>query len=242
MLTPTRPHHQIIWKILEGLDSGFLAQNNILFGGGTRIALELGEYRESVDIDLFCVGKDAYRAARSSITQNSFGALFRPDCEPPLFKGREIRADRDAIRSIVDGAGRPIKLEIIHFDSDDITIYSDNSLFPVAVVSAESCFTTKLLANADRYQDSLKDIVDLLMMRESWGDVGEQAWQSAYQQYGERVVLQSLTGALQKLIEEPAEAQARLTKEMRIHQPLAKMLTTEMPQSWLASGRLAFYL
>ncbi|MCK0152561.1 nucleotidyl transferase AbiEii/AbiGii toxin family protein [Alcanivorax sp. S6407] len=239
MLTPTRPHHQVIWEILKGFDSGFLAQNNILFGGGTRIALELGEYRESVDIDLFCVGKDAYRAARSSITQNSFGALFRPDCEPALFKGREIRADRDAIRSILDGAGRPIKLEIIHFDSDDITGDADNSLFPLSVVSRESCFTTKLLANADRYRDGLKDIVDLLMMRECWGDVGEQAWQSAYQQYGEQVVLQSLASALQKLMEDPPATQARMAEEMKIQQPLAKRLTTNMPRSWLDSRRLA---
>lgn len=143
---PTRPHHQVIWKILEGFDSGFLVQNDILFGGGTRIALELGEYRESVNIDLFCVGRDAYRAARSSITQNSFGALIRPDCEPSLFKGREIRADRDAIRSIIDGAGRPIKLEIIYFDNNDITQDTRDSVFPVPVVSPQNCFSTKLLA------------------------------------------------------------------------------------------------
>lgn len=235
---PTRPHHRVIWKILEGFDSGFLAQNKILFGGGTRIALELGEYRESVDIDLFCVGRDAYRAARSSITQNSFGALFRPDCEPCLFKGREIRADRDAIRSILDGAGRPIKLEIIHFDNNDITQDTRDSVFPVPVVSPQSCFTTKLLANADRYHDSQKDVIDLLMMKAKWGDV-EEAWQSAYQQYGEQVILQSLHEALTRLINDPQSAQSSLTEQMNIESVLAEQLTTEMPREWLSDSRFS---
>lgn len=236
MLTPTRPHHQIIWEILAGFDSGFLAQNNILFGGGTRIALELGEYRESVDIDLFCVGREAYRAARSSITQNSFGALFRSGCEPSLFNGREIRADRDAIRSILDGAGRPIKLEIIHFDSSDITQDLRDSLFPVPVVSPQSCFTTKLLANADRYNDSQKDIIDLLMMKAEWGVV-EEAWQSAYQQYGQQVILHGLHEALKKLTNDPHAAQVNLTEQMNIEPVLAEKLTTEMPSEWLSDSR-----
>ncbi|MCG8669388.1 MAG: nucleotidyl transferase AbiEii/AbiGii toxin family protein [Pseudomonadales bacterium] len=238
MLTPTRPHHQVIWKILAGFDQAFLAQNNILFGGGTRIALELDEYRESVDIDLFCVGRDAYRAARSSITQNSFGPLFRPDCEPHLYKGREIRADRDAIRSMLDGAGRPIKLEIIHFDSDDITRDVRDPLFPVPVVSPESCFTTKLVANADRHHDSQKDVIDLLMMREKWGDAAEASWQAAFQQYGERVILQSLKAALTNLVSDQAALRKALPEQMNVSRELAERLTTTMPATWLDSSRL----
>lgn len=72
----TRPHHQAISDILARFDPGFLCENNILFGGGTRIALELDEFCESTDIDLFCIGKAAYRAARSTVTNVSFGRLL----------------------------------------------------------------------------------------------------------------------------------------------------------------------
>ena len=153
-----------------------------------------------------------------------------------MFNGREIRADRDAIRSILDGAGRPIKLEIIHFDSNEITQDSRDSLFPVPVVSPQSCFTTKLLANADRYNDSQKDIIDLLMMKAEW-DVVEEAWQSAYQQYGQQVILHGLHEALKKLTNDPHAAQVNLTEQMNIEPVLAEKLTTEMPSEWLSDSR-----
>lgn len=131
--------------------------------------MELDEYRESIDIDLFCIGKDAYRAVRSGITQNDFGELFSPQAQPQLFKGREIRADRDAIRSVLAVDGRAIKLEIIHFEFDLIFALPDYTSFPVPSIGKEACYATKLLANADRYQTEQKDIVDLCMMYEGWG-------------------------------------------------------------------------
>ena len=47
----TQPHHQLIEQLLQGFNHEYLGSHNILFGGGTRIALELKEYRTSVDID-----------------------------------------------------------------------------------------------------------------------------------------------------------------------------------------------
>lgn len=47
-----RQHHRLIARALENFNADYLRANRILFGGGTRIALELGEFRESVDIDL----------------------------------------------------------------------------------------------------------------------------------------------------------------------------------------------
>lgn len=88
-----RRHHQIIYKALERFNSEFLSQNTILFGGGTRIALELNEYRESVDIDFICPNKDSYRAVRSEVTNQSLGNLVLEDFDYP----RDIRADRDAV-------------------------------------------------------------------------------------------------------------------------------------------------
>ena len=49
----SKTHHQLIRTALENFNHDFLAQHRILFGGGTRIALELSEYRESIDIDFW---------------------------------------------------------------------------------------------------------------------------------------------------------------------------------------------
>lgn len=231
-----RAHHQAIWKILEGLNRSFLLENNILFGGGTRIAMELGEYRESVDLDLFCVGRDAYRAARSSIVnQNSFGGFFQPGHSPALYQGREIRVDRDAIRSILDGGGRPIKFEIIHFDNDDIIADSRADLFPVPFVSRESCFATKLLANADRYRDGYKDLIDLCMMLREWGEIPLASWQAAFDRYGKEVIVRSLRQALDHLISNPQASIDSLVEQMKIGRSLADTLVRETATSWRQS-------
>lgn len=229
-----RAHHRAIWKILEALDRSFLQQHNILFGGGTRIAMELDEYRESVDLDLFCCGREAYRAARSSIVNHkSFGNLFQAGHAPALFQGREIRVDRDAIRSMLEVDGRPIKFEIIHFDNDDITEDSDHDLFPVPAVSRESCFATKLLANADRHRDGVKDITDLCMMRRIWGDVPAAAWKAAFDRYGEQVILTTLRQALQRLAASPQQSIDVLVNHMKIEQQLAEVLVKEAAPDWL---------
>jgi hypothetical protein len=47
-----RPRHKLIQAALGQFNAGFLKQNRIYFGGGTRISMELDEYRESVDIPL----------------------------------------------------------------------------------------------------------------------------------------------------------------------------------------------
>lgn len=229
-----RPHHQAIWEVLQALDGDFLLAHNILFGGGTRIVMELGEYRESVDIDLFCVGRDAYRAARSSVTSSGFGSLFQSGKEPGLYQGREIRADRDAIRCMIEGHGRrALKFEIIHFDNDDIVADPRESLFPVPCVGKESCFTTKLLANADRFRDSHKDLVDLCMMRREWGEMPEKVWQAAFNRYGERVVMRGLQQALELVIQNAGEAVERLVSQMKVEPELADSLVRDTAVTWL---------
>lgn len=50
----TRPAHLQEHAMLSRLDSEFLARARCFFGGGTRIVLELGEYRESRDVDFLC--------------------------------------------------------------------------------------------------------------------------------------------------------------------------------------------
>ena len=84
-----RPRHALVTQALETLDREFLSAAKCYFGGGTRIAMALGEYRESADIDFLCADRDGYRALRSTVTAKSLGAIMRGKI--PL--AREVIAD-----------------------------------------------------------------------------------------------------------------------------------------------------
>ena len=90
--------HQAIYAALLHFDAQFLARHQILFGGGTRIALELNEYRESVDIDFLCPDKASFRAVRAAVTPDSLGQLVTRE----FVYLRQIRADRDAVRCMIN--------------------------------------------------------------------------------------------------------------------------------------------
>ena len=71
-----RPRHRTVARVLEALDAEFLMQCRCGFGGGTRIALELDEYRESEDIDFLCSDLAGYRTLRGVIGDRSLGAIL----------------------------------------------------------------------------------------------------------------------------------------------------------------------
>jgi hypothetical protein len=227
------PHHKAIINILASFDPNFLSENNILFGGGTRIVLELDEFRESVDIDLFCIGKDAYRAARSTVTNVSFGRLLRKGHTLTRFANREIRTDRDAIRALLEGPRRPIKLEIINFPNTLLLADKPQNLFPIPCVSREGCFATKLTANADSYQSHIKDILDLCMMRRAWGPIPQPAWDSACDEYGHQVIATALGEALRDLTARHQIHEKHATESLHISDGLAKILVREQAPEWL---------
>ena len=106
-----RKAHRRVARILAALDARFLGACRCYFGGGTRIVLELGEYRESADLDFLCADPDGYRRLREAITNRSLGALVAGE----LALAREVRADQYGIRSFVDpGDGLPpLKFEIV---------------------------------------------------------------------------------------------------------------------------------
>lgn len=60
-------HHQLIRSVLNNFNADFFFANNIFFGGGTRIALEINEYRESIDVDFLCPDRASYRAVREEV-------------------------------------------------------------------------------------------------------------------------------------------------------------------------------
>jgi len=114
-------YHQIIESALKNFNADFFCSNNIIFGGGTRIALELDEYRESIDIDFLCPNKTSYRSIRGTVTNTQLNDLVSQEFEYL----REIRADRDAVRTVINHADQAIKLEFVSFADYDLSFEFD---------------------------------------------------------------------------------------------------------------------
>ena len=195
-------HHQVIESALKNFNADFFYSNNILFGGGTRIALEIDEYRESIDIDFLCPTRASYKAVREQVTNISLGQLVHEDFD----YAREIRADRDGVRTIIQLGDTSIKLEFVSFNEYQLTASeADINVFPVPCISIESCFVTKLLANADRSLNyPFKDIFDILAMYSKWGTIPEDALKIAHDFYGD-VAVRELKNALAHMIKNPKE-------------------------------------
>ncbi len=192
-----RPGNIKVWKALESFDPDFLADTCCYFGGGTRIVLELGEYRESADIDFLCAEGSGYRKLRNTISEHSLGNILRK----PLSLSREVRADRYGIRTFLDIEGQPVKLEIItegRIELDAVPL----SELPVPALDPISCFAEKFLANSDRWADQSvlsRDVIDLAFMIRSWGvEAAVAGRKRAFEAYGE-VVIDSLKKATHKL-------------------------------------------
>lgn len=194
-----RQYHDAIIDVLGQFNAEYLIENRIYFGGGTRIALELNEFRTSVDIDFVCPDKASYRAVRTQVSSNSLGALV----DRPLSHKREIRADRDGVRTIIESKGVSIKLEFVAFDNYQLKAMESLG-WGVPVIDKESCFITKLLANADRYNQPIKkDIIDLIMMHKAWGEPSDAVWSEVDSHYG-TAGREALTESLEAIIFTPS--------------------------------------
>lgn len=225
-----RIRHQAIYAALLHFDAQFLATHQILFGGGTRIALELDEYRESVDIDFLCPDKASFRAVRAAVTPDSLGQLVTQE----FVYLRQIRADRDAVRCVISINNINIKLEFV--SCADYDLKPDQNIFPIPCLDRHSCFFTKLLANADRYADPpFKDIFDLLAMFEAWGDIPQSAIAEADLHYSRRVVLHGLNQAIARIEKKPQEFLKIATHELMIEANTAQRLLSTVKDRFKAS-------
>ncbi|MGV3000768.1 nucleotidyl transferase AbiEii/AbiGii toxin family protein [Vibrio sp. E150_018] len=219
-------HHQVIESALKQFNADYFIEHNILFGGGTRIALELNEFRESIDIDFLCPDKKSYRAVREQVTNRSLGALVTQDFE----YAREIRADRDAVRTWIDINGTKVKLEFVSCDNWSLQADTDNtSLFPLPFLDQVSCFYTKLTANSDRkLTEPYKDILDLLMMYREWGDIPQESIDLAEAHYGKKVILPDLIVSLDDIIKSP-EKYVKAAKNVKMSEEVIDELIREVP-------------
>jgi hypothetical protein len=160
-------HHQLIHRILENLNQEFLSECRAYFGGGTLLALDLGEYRISNDIDFICpLGAD-YRKLRNAISDRNPRIILQANSALEIAR---YTADQYGIRMAIVIDEVVIKTEIIAEARFDLDPPRQPSWSPVECLSINDCFTSKLLANADRYADAsvhARDLIDLAFLRNS---------------------------------------------------------------------------
>jgi hypothetical protein len=180
-----RPHHQRIAKLLHLMDGELLARAECYFGGGTAVALELGEYRESVDIDFLCSNREGYRLLRNAITPPTLGAVLRS----PVKHLREVRTHRDKISAFLEMDEVPIKVEFVLEGRIEISGAFHPEL-GVPCLDRDDMYAEKLLANTDRAMDRSqmsRDLIDLAMMIRAWGPIPAAALKKAEAAYGQAI-------------------------------------------------------
>jgi hypothetical protein len=197
-----RATHNAVLAGLGRLDAPFLEACGCHFGGGTRIVLELGEYRESKDIGFLCADVAGYRALRETIRDDSLGKAAKPS----LALARPVRGDQYGVRTILEVAPHKLKFEIVRESRIALAGVRVRGL-PVSCLSREHCFAEKFLANADRGLDAstlCRDAVDLAFMVEGWGaEAATEGAALARSAYG-TTIDRALAGVLARLRGEKA--------------------------------------
>jgi Nucleotidyl transferase AbiEii toxin, Type IV TA system len=159
-------HHNKILTILESLNADVLRKSFAYFGGGTLIALDFEEYRWSKDVDFICpVASQGYKHLRNVVFDGGFQALFQDLSQIQIGRGT---ANQYGIRMIATVDDVPIKVEIIAEARFELEPPRYPEWSPVACLSLGDCFTSKLLANADRFMDDgveSRDLIDLAVLR-----------------------------------------------------------------------------
>jgi len=197
-----RPGHHLVLSVLQSLDSVFLEEAGCFFAGGTRIVLELGEYRESRDVDFLCADSAGYRRIRETVREHSLGSIQSSD----LQLARQVRADQYGVRTVVQHNESTLKFEIIRegriaLDGEPV------AGLPVTCLSHRCCFAEKFMANADRGLDMStlsRDIVDLAFMIQGWSAKDAEAGLAlAMTAYG-KTVPDALSAVIEKMKQDRA--------------------------------------
>ena len=198
-----RPQHNLIADVLRSMDKDFLCRSKCYFGGGTAIVLQNGEYRLSLDIDFLCADVAGYRELRTAITRHGTQAIFGPEVETI----RGFKVDQYGIRGIVGLQDQAVKFEIVREARISLDGMLDAAL-GVPILSVESLFAEKLLANADRCLDrsvACRDAIDLGFLIKATGYIPAASIERAEIAYGSDVV-RFMKTALERLAS-PKEAE-----------------------------------
>jgi len=122
----------------------------------------LDEFRESRDIDFLCSSRDGFRQLRETVTEDSLGRILRRK----VALAREVRADRDGIRTFIAAGDLRIKFEILLEARIDLKGAPERFL-GVPVLDLECLSAEKFLANTDRGLDEStksRDAIDLAFL------------------------------------------------------------------------------
>lgn len=179
-----------------------------------------GEFRESVAIDFLVSSKTGYRDLRL-LTRNGLEGLFR-DHTLPFSVIRDVRIDQYGIRSMLEVVGKKIKFEIVQEGRVELEVPGPNdTICGMDTLSPLDMATSKLLANADRWNDDgsfNRDLIDLAMMQPA-PKLLESAVSKAESAYG-HAVLDDLAKAIDR-IEHRSDWLERCMKAMAMETPKA---------------------
>jgi hypothetical protein len=181
-----RPQHRNVLAVLGALRAELLSSCKFFFGGGTRIVLELDEYRESADADFLCSDASGYGELRLIATQRGYDGLFTPEAAEGLRFPREMKVDQYGIRFPVFLGDDSLKIELIREARIELGPGVRPGWSPVECLSMEDCYAEKLLANSDRWADRQtlsRDLIDLALLRLRVGPVPETAWRRVRDAY-----------------------------------------------------------
>lgn len=181
-----REVHRVVLAVLQELRADVLQGCRFLFGGGTRIVLELGEYRESKDIDFLCSDPQGYADLRFEASRHGYPALFTAEGLQRLRFPREMRIDQYGIRFTGALDSTALRIELIREARIELDPGARPAWSPVDCLSIPDCCAEKLLANSDRWADRQilsRDLMDLAALRAHCGPVPDAAWRKAESAY-----------------------------------------------------------
>lgn len=184
-----RPRHEVVVAVLAQMDAGLLRGCHCWFGGGTRIVLDLDEYRVSADLDFLVSDPQGYAEVRSLVRHRGATALFAPG--HGLRFPREPITDHYGVRFPVQfPQGDPLKVEIVREARIGLGDGVRPPWSPVDCLAEPDAVAEKLLANSDRWLDAStlsRDLLDLAAARLAWGPLPAAAFEKATTAYGEGV-------------------------------------------------------
>ena len=229
-----RRQHQSVLTLLTAFEADMLARSRFLFGGGTRIVLELDEFRESYDVDFLCSDAEGYADLRSAAATRGYAGLFTSSGLAQLAFPREMKIDQYGIRFPVEAGGDLLKVELIREARIDLDPGVRPEWCPVDCLSLSDCCAEKLLANSDRWADRQvlsRDLIDLSVLRMRKGALPVTAWDKAEAAY-RSVARTDLRKALEAFLGDPRH-QEHCFQGLRIDDPAsvlagASLLLEEM--------------
>jgi hypothetical protein len=181
-----RDVHQRVLAVLQAMRTEVLRRCHFLFGGGTRIVLDLEEYRVSKDIDFLCSDPQGFADLRYEASRHGYPALFTAEGLVQLRFPREMRIDQYGIRFTVVTEGSALGVELIREARIELDSGVRPSWSPVDCLSFPDCFAEKLLASSDRWADRQflsRDLIDLAALRLHCGPIPETAWRKVEAAY-----------------------------------------------------------